>query len=141
MNAKLKNEIIYITFLIKWLLISIFAGITSSIVLKSFKILYNLIRSVILSVNFPLPVFTILGAILVGSTIYKISPFSSGEGVPSYISALRKEKGYLSFRSTFFKYWAALFTLSTYGNGGIVGPICRVNSGIMSCIGRRFSPG
>lgn len=139
MNKKLKHEFEYIRFLLKWLLISITAGITSSIILKSFRFLFTQLRILILMTNIPYPIITILGALIVGSTIYRIAPFSSGEGIPSYIKGLRKEKGYLSFKATFFKYWAALFTLSTFGNGGIVGPICRVNAGVMSYLGKTFA--
>jgi CIC family chloride channel protein len=47
-------------------------------------------------------------------------------------------KGDLPFSVTFFKFWSALVTLSTFGNGGVVGPIGRVSAGIMSIISRSF---
>ena len=54
--------------------------------------------------------------------------------MPSYIRGMRIHRGDLLFSVTFFKYWATLATLSTFGNGGVVGPLGRVSAGIMSFI-------
>lgn len=59
-----------------------------------------------------------------------------GEGIPSYLEGLIEHRGFLGFKETFFKFWAALFTLSTFGNGGFIGPVGRVSAGIMSSIGK-----
>ena len=47
-----------------------------------------------------------------------------------------KEKRVLSFRETVFKFLAALLTLGSFGNGGLVGPLGRMSAGFMSGFGR-----
>jgi len=59
-----------------------------------------------------------------------------GEGIPSYLRSIRKGNGRLSARETFYKFWAALVTLGTLGSGGVIGPLSRVVSGIMSLLYR-----
>ena len=61
-----------------------------------------------------------------------------GEGLPSYLTSLKEKNGQLIFRETFFKFWAALITLGTFGNGGFIGPVGRVSAGVMSSIGKLF---
>jgi chloride channel protein, CIC family len=79
-----------------------------------------------------LPVWTIAGALICGLVLYRFSPGAAGEGIPSYLRSLHTNKGVLNPKETFFKFWAALTTLGTFGNGGIVGPLGRVSAGIMS---------
>ncbi|HDY87850.1 MAG TPA: chloride channel protein, partial [bacterium] len=71
--------------------------------------------------------------------IYRFQPHAAGEGIPSYIRGMRIHRGNLLFSVTFFKYWAALATLSTFGNGGVVGPLGRVSAGVMSFIGGKLN--
>lgn len=81
------------------------------------------------------PVF---GAFVCGLIIYRICPDSAGEGMPAYLQAVNTEKGKLSLKATVSKYFATLFTLGFGGSGGIVGPMVRVNSGIMASLGNLF---
>jgi H+/Cl- antiporter ClcA len=69
---------------------------------------------------------------LVGAVVYRLEPRAMGEGIPSYLHAMRKGHGHLPFSETFYKFWAALITLGTFGNGGILGPVGRINAGLMS---------
>ena len=125
-------------FLLKWILIAVVSGAVGSFVVHSFAFLHQLISNSLTVLSVPLPIWSIGGAVLVGSIIYKIQPGAAGEGIPSYLKGLRYHRGKLNFSETFFKYWAALGTLATFGNGGIVGPLGRVSAGIMSAIGKKF---
>ena len=78
----------------------------------------------------------VIGTIPVGLVVYKLVPGAMGEGIPSYLESVRKGNGVLSFRETVFKFFAALLTLGTFGNGGALGPAGRMSAGLMSCIGR-----
>ncbi|MBD3346946.1 MAG: hypothetical protein GF401_17980 [Chitinivibrionales bacterium] len=123
-------------YLIKWFFLSVSAGIVGSCVVRSFIFLSRLISSFLLSYPVPLPLWTVIGALVAGGVIYKLQPHAAGEGIPSYIRGIRTHKGDLLFSVTFFKYWAALATLSTFGNGGVIGPLGRTTAGIMSILTR-----
>ncbi|MBN2281650.1 MAG: chloride channel protein, partial [Candidatus Marinimicrobia bacterium] len=84
------------------------------------------------------PVWTISGAFLVVMVIYKISPLSKIEGAQCYIDTVNKEKGHFIFKDTVFKYWASLFTLGTFGNGGILAPMGRVTAGLNCAVERKL---
>jgi len=109
---------------------AITAAITAVIIVHSFSILINNLQRITQSHFKILPIWTILGAGFVALVIYKISPNSKGEGVPSYIRSVNHLNSTFSIKETIFKYWAALFTLGTFGNGGIVGPVGRVSAGV-----------
>ncbi len=100
----------------------------------------SIIRYITIFFIFPrsAALYTIFGALITGGIIYRLEPDSSGEGIPSYIQGLRFHGGCLPLSVTLFKYLAGLTTLSTFGNGGVVGPLGRVSAGIMSFIGRSF---
>ncbi len=132
-----ESSIHSIKLLFFWFISASLAGVVGTLIVYIFNFLYTLITSVILNNSaFPVFIYPILGAILVGSVIYRIEPKSMGEGLPSYLAGLKDKNGQLPFKETFFKFWAALITLSTFGNGGFIGPIGRVTSGIMSSIGK-----
>lgn len=76
----------------------------------------------------PVFIWPVAGAAPVGLIIYRIEPRSKGEGIPSYIISLRENNDRLSVRETFFKFWAAILTLGTFGNGGFLGPVGRVTA-------------
>lgn len=129
-------------FLAKWIGLALLAGITGSLSVYSFRRLLLSISSLFVSVqlpgllfSFPLPIFTVLGAVFAGGIIYRIQPDAAGEGLPSYLQALNRNNGYLSIQVTIFKYISGLATLSTFGNGGVVGPLGRFVAGLMSAIG------
>ncbi len=110
------------------------AAITAVIIVHSFRILIKLLQNFGEKVFIFLPIWTITGAIFVALIIYRISPNSRGEGIPSYIKSINHQDGKFSLKETIFKYFAALLTLGTFGNGGIVGPVGRVTAGINSYI-------
>ncbi len=136
-NVSVESNIHSIKLLLFWFISACLAGVIGTIIVYIFNFLYTLITSVILNNSyFPIFIYPILGSIVVGSVIYRIEPKSMGEGIPSYLASLKDENGLLPFKETFFKFWATLITLSTFGNGGFIGPIGRVTSGIMSSIGK-----
>jgi len=114
------------------------AGVIGSVVVRTFVFLSQFILEFLATFSLPVFFWVILGALIVGGIVYRFEPKSAGEGIPSYINGLRFDKGRLSFSVTFFKFWAALFTLATYGNGGIVGPLGRVSAGILSFIDKKI---
>ncbi len=135
MNFKLsKQSIVSYKYLAKWMIISFLAGILGVFILQSFVYLSTNISNFISITNYHLIIWPIIGAIITGGLIYKLERGAAGEGMPSYIKGLKLDKGYLPFKVTFFKFWAALFTLSTFGNGGVVGPLGRVSAGLLVSI-------
>lgn len=129
-----------IRLLLFWFVSAILAGAIGTLIVYVFLTLYTLITSAILTnLDFPVFVYPIFGALVVGSVIYRIEPKSMGEGIPSYLESMNRKRGVLPFKETFYKFWAALFTLSTFGNGGFIGPVGRVSAGIMSSIGKIFA--
>ena len=122
------------TYLAKWTILAVFAGVIGTLVVHSFIYLLGLTRTLIAASGIPIWIWPAAGAALVGGVVYRIQPHSAGEGIPSYIRGMRFDKGKLEFSETFYKFWAALLTIATFGNGGVVGPLGRVTSGIMSYI-------
>jgi H+/Cl- antiporter ClcA len=135
MDREKKLSYIY---LIKWVILALIAGIVGSLIVRSFFLLTREISSYLHTFSIPVFLWTVAGALLAGGIIYRIQPHAAGEGIPSYIRGMRIHKGNLPFSVTFFKYWAALATLATFGNGGVVGPLGRVSSGLMSFISRKI---
>ena len=132
-----KPETNTVRYLIFWFISALIAGAVGSATVYVFTKLYTIIlNGFSLFPDLPFFLYPLFGAITTGALIYKLEPRSMGEGIPSYLESLNERDGYLSFRETFFKFWAALFTLSTYGNGGFIGPVGRVSAGLMSSIGK-----
>ncbi len=121
-------------YLMKWVILSLIAGIVGSLVVHSFAFLYCKITAFFQSFSIPIFLWTVAGAFISGGIIYRIQPHAAGEGIPAYIRGIRLHNGELHFSVTFFKYWAVLSTLASFGNGGIVGPLGRVSSGLVSVI-------
>jgi len=128
-NTKLSYQ-----YLVKWIFISSFSGFLGVIIVHSFAYIIKRSYGFFLKTSIPLFIFPIIGAIINGILIYKIEPSAQGEGIPSYIKSLRNKMGFLDIKTTIFKYLAGIATLSTYGNGGIVGPVGRVTAGLSSYI-------
>ncbi len=121
-------------YLLKWVFLSLLAGILGTIIVHSFKFLLSGITHFLLSHPVPQPVYAVFGALFTGGIIYKMQPDASGEGIPSYIQGIRFKEGSLPLSVTLFKYLSSLATLSTFGNGGVVGPVGRVSAGVMSFV-------
>jgi len=135
-----KAELNSYKFLFQWLLIALIAGLVGSITIRVFLTFYDYCTEFLLSLNqVPVFVWPAAGAAITGLVIYRLEPRAKGEGLPSYIVGLRESGGRLSVSETFFKFFAAAFTLGTFGNGGYLGPAGRVSAGIMSAI-RRVIP-
>ena len=125
-------------FLAKWTFVAILSGCIGTAVVQGFNYLLTQI-AILTEQSFSfLPAWTIAGAAICGLILYRFSPGSAGEGIPSYLNGLHKHKGILNPKETAFKFLAALTTLGTYGNGGIVGPLGRVSAGIMSFFAVKF---
>ncbi|MBN1756926.1 MAG: chloride channel protein [Chitinispirillaceae bacterium] len=121
-------------FLAKWTISAITAGLFGSILVHYFSIACSSTTQLLASLSPPVIVWPVVGAVFAGSFIYRIERRAAGEGLPSYIAALRFHSGKLPFSVTFYKLLAALSTLMTMGNGGIVGPLGRVAAGVMSSV-------
>ena len=125
-------------FLGKWTFVAIISGCIGTGIVQGFNFILTNLAAQTERVFYFLPVWTIAGAVVCGLVLYRFSPKAAGEGIPSYLNGLHKHKGILNPKETFFKFWAALATLGTYGNGGIVGPLGRVSAGIMSFFAVKF---
>ncbi len=127
------------TFLLKWMLLSILSGIVGAGVVRGFHLLVSTMTGRLALAGLPIFVWPLGGALVAGGLIYRIEPNAAGEGIPSYIRGIRVDKGNLGFSVTFYKFWAALATLSTFGNGGVVGPLGRVCAGMISTLEHRLA--
>lgn len=127
-----------VRFLAKWFFLSIVGGLIGAALVRFFMFLLFAVRGELAATPLPPPVWAILGALVTGGVIYRISPASVGEGIPSYLNGMNHHRGVLGIRQTVFKYWAALVTLATFGSGGIVGPLGRVSAGLLSELNRHL---
>lgn len=127
-----------VRFLAKWFFLAITGGVVAAVLVRLFMFLLFFLRETLSSTPVPPPLWAIAGALFTGAVIYRISPGSVGEGIPSYLHGMNHHKGVLGFRQTLFKYGAALVTLSTFGSGGIVGPLGRVAAGFLSELNRHL---
>ena len=118
---------------------SIIAAISGVIIVHSFSLLIHQLQNFQRDLFGFLPLWALLGGIVVVLVIYKISPDSKKEGGIDYIRTTKNPDGKFFLKSTIFKYWAALFTLGTFGNGGIVAPVGRVSAGINCVIEDKFN--
>jgi len=125
-------------FLVKWLIIAFIGGISGTFVAESFYYLLKNFSAFLTDLYIPKFLLPFIGGAIVGNTFYLLEKQASGEGLPSYIRSIDNKYGYLKPKATFFKYIAALFTLSFEGSGGVVGPLCRVSAGFMSIISNFF---
>ena len=124
-------------YLIQWMVIAISAGIIGCLCTQAFVFLYRRMIGFLSSIDgVPLILWPAAGALITGLMVYRLEPRAKGEGIPSYLVGIREKNGRLSFSETFFKFWAALLTLGTFGNGGFLGPVGRASAGIMSGLSR-----
>ena len=125
-----------VKFLGKWFFFSVVSGLLAAGLVRLFLMLLHTIRDYLAGTGVIPPVWALLGALLAGLLVYRVSPGSIGEGIPSYLNGMLHHRGVLGFRETIFKFWAALVTLTTFGSGGIVGPLGRVSAGALSEMNR-----
>lgn len=126
-------------YLARWAFLAFLGGLTASLSVALFQYLLMSISGYLLSVpKVPLPVWTIIGAAFTGGVLYRFQPDAAGEGIPSYIQSMHLYHGRFPFPVTLFKFFSGLVTLSTFGNGGIVGPVGRFCAGLMSGIVHRL---
>ncbi len=119
-------------YLLKWISIAVISGILSSTVVEGFLSIHILITSGFVTLKLPLFIWPAAGAILTTGVIYRLSWAASGEGIPAYIAGLNRRRARFSLKVTVTKFLASISTLSTFGNGGVVGPLGRINSGLMT---------
>lgn len=127
-----------LAFLLKWTFIAVVSGIIGTGIVQGFNFILTKSSLFFSQTLGFLPVWPVIGALLCGALFYRFSPGSAGEGIPSYLQGLHKFQGILDPKETFFKFWAALSTLGTFGNGGLVGPLGRVSAGVMSFLASRI---
>ncbi|MBN1647137.1 MAG: chloride channel protein [Spirochaetales bacterium] len=120
--------------LLRWLLIALTAALIASLTTRVFVYFYNLLLSLLQHSIVPLFLWPLAGALICGLIIYRICPHARGEGIPSYILGLVRDQGKLPPAVTLFKYPAAFATLASFGTGGLIGPLGRVNAGLLSGI-------
>ncbi len=118
----------------KWISTALISGVAGASILRSFVVLTTGMDRFFTGTSLPPLIWPLAGALFTGLVIYRITMDAAGEGMPSYIRGIVIDQGDLPFKATFFKYVAALITLGTYGNGGIVGPLGRVAAGTSSVI-------
>jgi CIC family chloride channel protein len=76
------------------------------------------------------------GALAVGLLVLRRWPDAGGEGMQSYINGVLLRGGSLGTAATVLKFPATIVTLTTWGSGGIVGPLARICAGIGSSLTR-----
>ena len=122
-------------FLLQWILIATLAGVVGAAVLEAFRLVLSLLASVVAGTSLPPPLIAAAAAILVGLGVYRISPDAAGEGMPSYLYGLSQADASFPLRVTLWKLPAALLTIVGFGCGGVIGPVGRTVSGLMSLLG------
>ncbi len=142
-NDKVSNQSTYTkkpqpcVYLIKWSVLSVVAGLTGATVVQLFLTLLSIIQYGTAFWGLPQPLWVLCGAAIVGGIIYKMYPDSAVEAMPSTISGIKNDTLHPS--TTLCKFWATLITLGTFGSGGIVGPLGRVSTGLISLAGKKLA--
>lgn len=124
-------------FLWKWILLGFVAGAAGVAVTYGFVFSLRFVQR-FLPMGLRLLPFALLGAFLVAGLLRRFCPEASGEGFPSYRSAVLQHFGVYDFKATVSRGAASFITLVSYGNGGIAGPLGRVTSGLTSQIFRKL---
>ncbi|MBN2510240.1 MAG: chloride channel protein, partial [Spirochaetales bacterium] len=119
-------------FLAAWLVLSAAASLSAVVLVHGFNFVIQRLTSFLLGISELLPLWSALGALFVGAAVYRVSPASSGEGIPSYIAGMTGGQGRLPFKATVFKLLASMGTLGFFSPGGLIGPLGRTNAGILS---------
>ena len=124
-----------VIYLLKWICFAVSASTLGIGTIYSFKYLLINTLELIHHSGISFYLYPVFGALVCGLIIYRICPGSAGEGMPAYMRSVNTENGNLSLKATVCKFFATLFTLGFGGSGGIIGPMVRVNSGIMASLG------
>ena len=124
-----------VIYLLKWICFAVSASTLGIGTIYSFKYLLINTFELIHHSGISFYLYPLFGSLVCGLIIYRICPGSAGEGMPAYMRAVNTENGNLSLKATVCKFFATLFTLGFGGSGGIIGPMVRVNSGIMASLG------
>lgn len=127
-----RETILSYGFLAKWLAISLTAGIVGTGIVRVFFLLQGWIAALLSGVGLPLVIWPVVGALITGGIVYRIKPAAAGEGIPGYLEGMNENAARFPLGTTLMKFAATVGTLTTYGNGGVVGPLGRVTSGLIS---------
>ncbi len=127
-----------IIYLLKWIVFAVSASTLGIGIIYSFKYLLIKTLELIHCSGISLYLWPVFGTLVCGLIIYRKCRGSAGEGMPAYMRAVNTENGNLSLKATIYKFFASLFTLGFGGSGGIIGPMVRVNSGLMASLGNLF---
>ena len=125
-------------YLLWWIALGGVTGVVGACVLALFTWIVDAGQRLLLVTGVPVPLAAIVAALIVGGVVYRVSPDAAGEGIPSYLYALNRGRARFPLRATLMKFPAAVFTLIGFGSGGVVGPVGRVTSGLVSLIGSRY---
>ncbi len=147
----------------RWLLLSVFVGITSGSAAIVFQVLtesvahfvlyrfsgfrpggadgeYHLFHSgeATLSLLFIILVLA-AGGLLSGFVVYRFAPEAEGHGTDGAIDGFHNKRGILTVRVAVVKTIASALTLGTGGSGGREGPIAQIGAAIGSSIGQALN--
>ena len=117
-------------FLAKWLAISLTASLVGTGIVRLFFLLQEWSAALLAGVGVPLVIWPVVGALITGGIVYRINPAAAGEGIPGYLAGMNEHSARFPLGTTLMKFAATLATLTTYGNGGVVGPLGRVTAGL-----------
>lgn len=127
------EEIVLLTSVLKWLLLSILTGLLVGLSATAF--LFALERSIQYTSQFGfyfllLPIGMFLSALIVKY----IAPEAVGHGTEKVIEAVHKKAGKISFPVIPVKFIATIVTLSTGGSVGKEGPCAQIGGGVASLL-------
>ena len=88
---------------------------------------------------FLLPVFPMLGALLLIPVARRFPGEISGYGMPKFLIAVHLKGGMIRTRDIFVKIVTSSITISSGGSAGVEGPIAQIGGAVGSSIGRFFS--
>lgn len=121
----------YINLLV-WIIVAIVSGVLGASTVNLFVLIVKKIYSIIFTINLPIFIWPVIGVIFIGTVIYKLFPNSFYESVPAYIKGMRLDNGKFNIKSTIGQFLSTSIAISTLNSGGLVGPLARVNAGILS---------
>lgn len=78
----------------------------------------------------------VVGGLIVGLVVYKLSPEVKGSGIPEVMEAVAKKGGAIRLRVVLTKAFAAAVTIGSGGSAGREGPIVHIGSAIGSVLGQ-----
>ncbi len=132
---KVRAEHNHLTMLARWVLLALVIGTAGAVIVALFNGLLGLTidRSSLILTGAPF-LLPITAALLEGGLILRYVPGAGGEGIPSYILAINRARGKMSYLEALLKFPATILTLGMGGSGGIVGPLAQMGAGAGSFI-------